>query len=718
MRRILGCSAILAATLTTVLAPAAGTSQPGTATAAEPEQLTLVSQALDLAVGAAFDVVVDVADDVDLVATDTTVVITAYERITTRTDLHRAIDGILGRAVDTVDLIPADIPRNEAGQLLISVPTETNTRTNAPLQLPREGVYPVTIEVRSSDTEATATAAGRDTDPDAGLITFVRRLADPTSESEATQQSGGALQVAFAVSVISPVRLDTDLRLIEDPAATVEIEQLREAAAASPLPLTVELPPKWLDLLDNPERAALAEALRDDEVLASTSLPIDPSVVMQAGQPDLATQWLRNGEDVLRDVLGVSASRSIHFVDEPLSKSGAALLRELGVRMLVMTREQYDQLPDRLPDLDFPQMTGVRIGDNALVDMALPQPALSALIDSPVGGPAHTAILAAAELVTLRTELLAVGFEPERSGVVVAKSDLGVPDPTTLAAITTLISTTQGLRGVTLDEFSVRTDRMLFDGREIVAGLPDSVDAAITDRLAVASALTDEALQAASMLPEGGGDLTGWLDATAVLPSSAVSDADVTAITDDLRAQYATIRNSVGASVPSTFTLTGREAELKLRMRNDSDRPLTVLLKLESPKLTFPDGPQLFVIPVGGDEATVRVTALTNGTFGLTLRVVTPYGNSELGEPIPLEAKVNALSGLGKLATGVLIALVLLWWARNWRSTLRKRRAMPSLERHPVSAPASTSASAPASAPAGAPAGAPAVEQAATLPPS
>ena len=441
----------LVATLGGGLAPSPGSDRTATATAGEPAPITLVSQVLDLAVGAAFDLVVDVADDVDLGAADTTVVVTAYERITTRSALHRAIDGTLGRAVDTVDLNPADIPRNELGQLLITVPTETNTRTNAPLQLPREGLYPVTVEIR---------AAGGDTDRDAGLITFVRRLADPTSESEATEQAAGALKVAFAVSVISPVRLDTDLRLIVDPAATVEIERLREAAATSPLPLTVELPPKWLDPIDNPERAALAEALRDDEVLASTSLPIDPSVVMQAGQPDLATQWLRNGEDVLRNVLGVSASRSIHFVDEPLSKSGAALLRELGVRMLVMTRTQYDQLPDRIPDLDFPQMTGVRIGDDALIDMALPQPALSALLDTPIGGPAYTAILAAAELVTLRTELLALAYDPERSGVVVAKSDLGVPDPATLAAITTLISSTQGLRGVTLDEFSVRTDRM------------------------------------------------------------------------------------------------------------------------------------------------------------------------------------------------------------------------------------------------------------------
>jgi hypothetical protein len=700
VKRSLGLASMLIMILTTaVVALPAGS--PGRATAAaEPEKLTLVSQALDLAVGAAFDVVVAVPAGVDLVAADTTVVITAYERITTRVALHGAIDGILGRAVDTVDLNPADIPRNEAGQLLISVPTETNTRTNAPLQLPREGVYPITIEVRPGDTGTGD--ASTNADGDTGLITFVRRLADPTSESEATQLSAGSLQVAFAVSMISPVRLDTDLQLINDPAAKVEIEQLREAAATSPLPLTIELPPKWLDLLEVDDRAVLAEALRNDEVLASTSLPIDPSVVMQAGQPDLATQWLRNGEDVLRNQLGVSASRSIHFVDEPISKSGAALLRELGVRMLVMTREQYDQLPDRLPDLDVPQMTGVRIDDEALIDMALPQPALSALLDSPVGGPAHTAILAAAELVTLRNELLALRLDPERSGVVVAKSDLGVPDPATLAAITTLISTTQGLRGVTLDEFSIRTDRMLFDGRELVAGLPDSVDAAITDRLTVASALTDEALQASSMLPEGSEDLTAWLDATAVLPSSAVSDNDVAAIADDLRERFATIRSSVGASVPSTFTLTGRDSELKLRMRNDSDRPLTVLLKLESPKLNFPDGPQLFTIPVGGDEATVRVTALTNGTFGLTLRVVTPYGDSELSEPIPLEANVNALSGLGKLATGVLIALVLLWWVRNWRTTIRKRRAAPSLERHPVSAPAS----------------APGIEQTATLPPS
>lgn len=706
MTRVLGYVATLVATLTSTVVPLPESRYLGTASAAEPAQITLVSQALDLAVGAAFSAVVEVPATIDLTAPDTTVIITAYSAVDSRSALHDAIDGVLGRSVDTVDLIPADIPRNEAGQLVINVPTETNTRTNAPLQLPSEGLYPVTIEVRSGDVDSDETA----------LLTFVRRLPDPAGLDETSAPPPGDLQVAFAVSVLSPVRIGTDLQILPDVKtdALAEIDRLREAAATSPLPLTVELPPKWLDLLKDNGLPALAEALRGDEVLAATSLPIDPSVVMQAGQPDLATQWLRNGEDVLRNQLGVSASRSIHFVDEPLSKSGAALLRELGVRMLVMTREQYDQLPERLPNLDVPQMTGVRISDTATIDVALPQPALSALLDEPVGGPAYTAILAAAELVALRIELLAVGLSPERSGVIAAKSDLGVPDPATLAAITTLISNTQGLRGITLDEFSVRTDRMLFDGRELLAGLPDSVDAAITDRLALASALTEEALQATSMLPETSTDLTAWLDATAVLPSTAVSDQDVAAIANGLRAQFGDIRSSVGASVPSTFTLTGRDSELKLRMRNDSDRPLTVLLKLESPKLQFPDGPQLFVIPVGGDEATVRVTALTNGTFGLTLRLVTPYGDSELGEPIPLEAKVNALSGLGKLATGILIALVLVWWARNLRTTARKRRAAPSLERHPASTPASTTAGTTATPPAGTPG----IEQAATLPPS
>jgi hypothetical protein len=666
LHRVVASAVVLASGIVLVSAPT-------TVRAADPVALTLVSQRLDVAAGAAIEIVVGVPDGTELPGGDSSIVVTAYDRLTSRAALRRAIGGTFSRAVDTLDFNLATTPRNDAGQLVISIPTEIDTRTPTALQLPNEGTYPVVVEIRSAS------------DTVAELTTFVRRLAVPDSGSDDALASGD-LRVAVAMSVRTPLRLDADLQTVADPEAVAELEQLTAIAAASPYPLTVDINPRHVQSLDNDRRAALAAALADDEVLAAPTVPLDPSIAMQDGQPDLATQWLRIGEDDLRTSLGVAASRSVKLIDSPLSKQGAALLRELGVRMFVMSRQQYEQLPDHIPDLDFPQLTGVRINDVTSVDMALPHLATSALLDEPLDTPARTAIIAAAELVVLRTELLSLGISPQRSGVVLARSDLGIPDPETTAAIIDLLSNTQGFQGVTLDEFSVRTDRLLFDGSELIAGLPDNVDGSIADRLATASTLTESSFQVSSMLPPDAPEVGGWLTATSLLASSAISDADVAVIAKQLTEQHETIREAVDVRVPTKFTLTGRDSELKLRLGNESSRPLTVLLKLESPKLDFPDGPQLFEIPPGGGEVTIRVTALTNGTLGLTLRVVTPYGSSELAPPLPLQATVNALSDLGRLATGSLIALVLLWWLQNWRSAVRKRAAAPSVQRHPVSA--------------------------------
>jgi hypothetical protein len=187
------------------------------------------------------------------------------------------------------------------------------------------------------------------------------------------------------------------------------------------------------------------------------------------------------------------------------------------------------------------------------------------------------------------------------------------------------------------------------------------------------------------MLPAEGTELTQWLAYTSIFATSALGDDALAATSTRLRDEFQAIRSAIVAPTPGSFTLTGRNTELKLRIRNDSARVLTVLVRLDSTKLTF-TGPQSFQIDPGGNDITVKVNALSNGKFPITLRLLTPYGASELAPPVPLTATVNALSGLGKLVTGVLALLVLAWWARSWRSTVRKRKAAPAIDRHPVSA--------------------------------
>lgn len=638
--------------------------------AAAPAPLTLVSQALDVAFGAPLELVVTAPPDIDLAAPDTSVIVTAYDRVTTRDALHRAFDGTFGRAVDSVDIAAALVPRDPDGNLALSIPTETNTRTSVPLQLPRVGVYPIVVDIRRGDENL------------AELITFARRLANPTGDDA---DVSGSLQVALVMSATSPVTLDDQLMTRPSDEATAELARLDGALAAAAFPAAVQIPPRLLDLLGDPARAQLANSVQPHLVLAAPRLPLDPSLAMQDGQQDVANQWLRDGEDLLRDRLGAVADRSVHIVTTPLSLAGASLLRDQGVRMLVMSRDIYDQLPDKIPDFEFPQLTGVHLQDGSRLDLAVPDPRLSAMLDDPVGGPALTAVRAAAELVTLRQELIGVGVRPERSGVILARSDLGVPDPATIAAVTAMIGTTAGLTGVGIDDVSERVDRLLFDGQEILAGLPTTVAGSLQPRVELATALTQEALEAYSMLPADSNELLRWSAYTSIFTTSALTDGQLARAATSLRDEFREIRTALEMPQSSKFNLTGRRTTLKFRFRNNLPVPVNVVLLLDSTKFDFPDNGVTEQIPPGAHEVEVTVIAKSNGTIPLTLRVVTPYDQSLLSPPIPLTANVNAVSGLGNLATGALLLLVLLWWFRHWRATVRKRRAAPSLQRHPAS---------------------------------
>lgn len=70
--------------------------------------------------------------------------------------------------------------------------------------------------------------------------------------------------------------------------------------------------------------------------------------------------------------------------------------------------------------------------------------------------------------------------------------------------------------------------------------------------------------------------------------------------------------------------------------------------------------------PLSFTEVPIKIEARTNGSFPVTLTVLTPTGD-ELAPPVTLSASVNALSGFGNLVTGVFLLVVLTWWVRHVR---------------------------------------------------
>jgi hypothetical protein len=111
-----------------------------------------------------------------------------------------------------------------------------------------------------------------------------------------------------------------------------------------------------------------------------------------------------------------------------------------------------------------------------------------------------------------------------------------------------------------------------------------------------------------------------------------------------------------------------------------------VRVRLASPKLTFPAGDQVVTV-TGTQQIRIPVEARANGTFPLTVEVLTPRGDQSVAPSTQLTVQVTRLTGLGVLVTGGAVLVLGSWWLHHLRQTRRQRRAAASAQRHPSGSP-------------------------------
>ena len=122
-----------------------------------------------------------------------------------------------------------------------------------------------------------------------------------------------------------------------------------------------------------------------------------------------------------------------------------------------------------------------------------------------------------------------------------------------------------------------------------------------------------------------------------------------------------------------SFTVGGREATIPLRVTNTSATPLTVEVHLESDKLTFPANDLVVDLPPNQTtEVPVDIVARSNGVSPMTVVLRTPFGG-QLAEPVVLTARVNNLTGLGRVMTVGLLLVLATWWFTYFKRRRRQR---------------------------------------------
>jgi hypothetical protein len=134
-----------------------------------------------------------------------------------------------------------------------------------------------------------------------------------------------------------------------------------------------------------------------------------------------------------------------------------------------------------------------------------------------------------------------------------------------------------------------------------------------------------------------------------------------------------------------TITLTSREGDIPITLHNETGRPVDVELTFDSDnKLDFPDGSsQRLRLSVGANRVEVPVEARASGSFPLRITATSPDGALTVSRA-QITVRSTAVSGVGVvLSIGALLVLVV-WWARHWRTARRNRRLVDPEDLDPV----------------------------------
>ncbi|CAB4697120.1 MAG: hypothetical protein F2659_05235 [Actinobacteria bacterium] len=263
-----------------------------------------------------------------------------------------------------------------------------------------------------------------------------------------------------------------------------------------------------------------------------------------------------------------------------------------------------------------------------------------------------------------------------------------MPNPAFVSRIQAMADATGATQFVTLNGVERNTTTLLVDGLPVEIVLPTITPVDIAARLESLDQLNAHAFMVSGMLVNTRDRPTRWQATIAVLASSALTDEAVANATTTLNNELASITGAVSPRPIYAFTLSGRRTTIRLRIENISDEPLRVMVRLTANKLTFPKGDQVVTIEAKSiTDVAVPVVARTNGSFPVSLDVLSPDGGLALINTLYLKARVSALTGVAQLLTGGGLLMLLAWWGRNVRRGRRSKHSAAGRSNHPVVRP-------------------------------
>ena len=623
-----------------------------------PIDVRLVAQNFNVLAGTQFRFTVGVPDtavrnrlEQDL---STTLRITAFAPVITREQVRSITAG----AEPVGQLAVADL------QLIQLARTETNNytaflsttaRTNS-LRLTKDGVYPIQISFM------------QDGQPVSKLTTFVNFF-NSTIET-------ARLPIAIASTVTTPLALAPNGTIAISDATRNQLTDLAQTLEGGAAPLSVQVSPEILDGLarstqpvDTDLLARLQTAFANHDLLRAPFVPVDPSSAMRTGRAndfspmrDLGDEIieLRNGEKNL--------SPNIWFSNVLVDAGGANLLSGSNVHTVVIT----PQAAAKIGTLDNYAKPYRISGDVAL---RTTDPVFAKTLSSKQINPVITAYSLASELLAQRQEVIDGGGVLSSNFVILTTTSGAPIDSALLASLAVAIDRAPQLRLRALSSLPrANTEATLVDVPRS-KGVDVSVAGKANDSLA------DEYASTSMMLPSDAPQHAAWTTSRLVMLDDRLSSDEFALYFKGFRNQLRMLRASVSVPESLSFTLGGRESDLRLQLRNDAAVDLTVSVEISSAKLQFPNEERIVTVPANGAiDLVIPVVARASGRFPIAVVLYTPDGLVQAGQRVQLTARVAAIAGLGLVVSGAAALVLLAWWLSHWRAKRRKSAA----KQHPA----------------------------------
>ena len=526
----------------------------------------------------------------------------------------------VGAPIATVLNRQAPIPLTEVatdpdGNLVLAIPIRSvSSGETDRVYLPGPGVYPFTVEVRSSR----------------GLISSV-----------------SSTVVRLPQDTETLTTLDIAVMLTLSPADGLNLSDGMLFLAAYPdVPFTIQFDEALLTQLESDpalaEQFSLAAGTRP--VLTGAGVDLDPSALAEIGQGRFYTQALEtNRQRLIR--IGLTPLPEVAMLSPALTVDGAKLLTASGVQAA---------LSIATTDIE----TGSISADGAVVQIIEPDRALTQELSAPAG----LANFSPSDIYALYARL-SLRATDNQSSVILGGEGAPVLDSQSLDAFLGTLTEDGPLRPVPLIEAvasqprnplqaAERPEQNLLDSGESVAELQALAETSRSYR-GVSNPSLDQLI----------------LDS---LSRSRNPDDRTRAIS---RAKAELVEDFAAITLPGSqsLTLAAVEGPLPLTIRNDASSARLVRLEIRGDRVDIAENGQILTIPPGETVLELTATARALGVSTLNVTASTPDGERILSTS-RYQIRSTAVPGLGWAISGTALLFLLVWWFRNSRRPAAPRK--------------------------------------------